>query len=341
MKKVFTKTLVALCCFALSLTAMAQEPELVNEIVARINNDIITRADYMGALEELKASLVKRLQQEGKGEAEINAEYEKIKPTVLDLLIDNILLEQRAKELGIDVEAEVNQYILQLVTEYQMPTVLELEKAMRQQGVDPEAFRASIRRQFQQEQVIGREVMSPIFQSLTEKDKREFYEKNKSRFTKPGESTISEIFLPLEGYTAAEVEQRARRIIEELRAGLSFTDAVQKYSPASRPTRAQGGKMGTFKQGEVRSDIEKAISTLKVGDVTEPLRIQEGYQIIRLDAQTPATVMPYEDQQVQNFIGRAATMERSEDARKKFLKRLRDEAYIKITKGYDATQAAK
>ena len=74
---------------ALSSAALAQEPELVNEIVARVNNDIITRADYLAALQDFKAELGRQLQQAGKGEAELNAEFEKLKGTVLDILIED------------------------------------------------------------------------------------------------------------------------------------------------------------------------------------------------------------------------------------------------------------
>src|ERR1044071_2523836 len=93
----------------LGSVARAQEPELVNEIVARVNNDIITRADYLNALEDFKAEMARQFQQAGKSAAEINAEFEKLKGTVLDILIEDLLLEQKAKELSIDVEAEVNQ----------------------------------------------------------------------------------------------------------------------------------------------------------------------------------------------------------------------------------------
>ena len=82
--------------------ARAQEPELISEIVARVNNEIITRADYLNALSDFKAELARQLQQQGKGNAEITAEYERLKHTVLDIMIEDLLLEQKAKELGID-----------------------------------------------------------------------------------------------------------------------------------------------------------------------------------------------------------------------------------------------
>ena len=323
---------------ALAAPARAQEPELVNEIVARVNSDIITRADYLNALRDFKEQLVREMA--GKPEAQINAEYERLKPTILDFMIENVLLEQKAKELNIDVEAEVNQRMKEIATENGLPNVLAFENELKKQGVDPESARAQIRKGLQQQYVVQREVLSPIFQRLNDKDRRDFYEKHKDEvFRTPGEVTISEIFLPLEGHTADEVDQRAKRLVAELRAGKGFAEAAQENSPASRASRAQKGKLGTFKQGELKEDITAAISTLKPGDVTEPIRLQDGFQIIRLDDRKPATLRAFEDADVQNAIGRAATMERAEEARKKYMKKLREDAFLEIAPGYVTAQA--
>jgi len=335
--KFFVRALAFAVVLACSAVARAQEPELINEIVARINNDIITRADYMNALNEFKAELTRQMQQQGKGEAEITAEFEKRKSSVLDILIENLLLEQKAKELGLDVEAEVNQQMAEHAKENGFKNVIEFENALKQQGIDPDGARANLRKQFQHYYVMQREVMQPIYMGLRDSDRREYYEKNKQGFTTQGEVSISEIFLPLEGYTAADVEQRARRLVAELRAGMSFTDAVQKHTPASRATRAQNGKIGTFKPNELKPEIATAISTLNPGDVTEPIRIQEGFQIIRLDDRKAAVLRPFEDQEVQNIINRNLTYQRSEEARKKYVAKLREEAFIKITEGYQAS----
>jgi peptidyl-prolyl cis-trans isomerase SurA len=336
MKFILT-TLALAFALTLSTPARAQEPELVNEIVAHVNGDIITRADYLAAMDAFKEELKRQMQ--GKSEAEVNAEFERLKSNVLDYMIDDMLLEQKAKELGIEVEADVNQQMKEIAVDSGLKGVPELEQAMRGQGLDPEAARATIRKRIQQQYVIQREVLQPIYQRMSEKDRRDFYEKHKDSFTTPGKVTLSEIFLPLEGHTAAEVEQRARRLVAELRAGQSFTEAVKNNSPANRASRAQDGKMGVFGPGDLNPDTTAAISTLKVGEVTEPIRLQDGFQIIRVDDRQPAVVRPLSDPEVQNAVGRAATMEQAEDARKKYLQKLREDAFIEIAKGYASTQA--
>jgi peptidyl-prolyl cis-trans isomerase SurA len=323
---------------ALGTPAKAQEPELVNEIVARVNNDIITRTDYFTAIEQFKEEL--KQQMKNKSDAEIAAEFEKLRPTILDLMIEDILLEQKAKELNIDVEAEINQQMLELMKQGNFKTLGELEQAMKGQGVDPDGFRASVRRRLQQQYVVQREVLAPIYNSLSEKDKRAAYDKYKEQYlTIPGDVTLSEIFLPLEGHTAAEVEQRARRLVTELRAGGNFADAVKANTPVTRASRSQDGKLGVFKAGELKEEIATAIKPLKAGDVTEPIRVQDAFQIIRVDAKTEAKVRPFEDKEVQDMIARVATMDRADEARKKYLKKLREEAFIDINKSYQTAQA--
>lgn len=322
---------------ALAGPARAQEPALVNEIVARVNNDIITLVDYQNALRDFREELARQLQ--GKSDAEIEAEFEKLKPTVLDLIIDDLLIEQKAKELNLDVEADVNQQMAQIAKDNGLPNVLAFENELKKQNVEPDTFRASIRKRLQQQLVIQREVLYPIFQRLSDSDKHKFYDDHKKEFTTPGEETISEIFLPLEGHTADEVSQRAKRLVAELRAGKNFEEAVLENSPATRATRGQKGKIGSFKLGELNKDVSAAISTLKAGEVTEPIRLQDGFQIVRLDERKPPTVFKFESPEVQNAIGRMATMERAEDARKKYLKKLRAEGFVEIAKGYVTAQA--
>src|SRR5215471_20547183 len=132
-----------------SVPASAQEPELVSEIVARINNDIVTSADYAQALRDFKEELGRQMQ--GKSDAEVNAEYERLKPTVLDILIEDLLLEQKAKELNIDVEADINREMQELAKQNNSKDVLSFEEELKKQGVDPEMIRTQLGRRFRRD----------------------------------------------------------------------------------------------------------------------------------------------------------------------------------------------
>jgi len=331
--KFITAGAVVLLALVVPAASRAQEPELVSEIVAQVNNDIITRADYLQALRDFKEELARQMT--GKSQVEIEQEYAKLKPTVLNLMIEDLLLEQKAKELNIDVEADVNQQMAAIAKEQGAKDVLEFEAELKRQGIDPEGARASLRKRMQHDAVIQSEVLRPIYQNIPELDKRKFYDSHKDAFTVPGEVTLSEVFLPLEGQTANDVEQRARRVVAELRAGGAFADAVQKHSPPNRASRAQNGKMGAFKLEDLKPEVKAAISSLKPGEFTDPIRLQDGYQIVRLDDRKPETIRKYEEQEVASAIGRALTMERAQDAQKKYVDRLKHEAYIFVKPEYN------
>jgi parvulin-like peptidyl-prolyl isomerase len=108
---------------------------------------------------------------------------------------------------------------------------------------------------------------------------------------------------------------------------------VKKNSPEGRASRCAGWQDGDV-QGELKPDIAAAVSTLKSGEFTEPIRLQDGFQIIRVDDRKDPVTRPFSDPEVQQMVSRAATMAKADDARKKFMKQLREEAFIKITDGY-------
>ena len=334
----WTTCLSMIVALIAAVAALGQEPVLVNGIAARVNNDIITRGDYVNAIRDFKEELTRQMQQQGKNQAEIDAEFEKLRSTVMDLLIEDLLLEQRAKEVGIEVEAEVNQQMIEIAKENGFKNLIDFEEALKKQGVDPDTARGSLRKKLLQQIVIQREVWTPIFQSISDKERREFYEKNKEGFTIPGEVVLSEIFLPLEGHTGTEVEQRARRLVTELRAGADFIEAVKANSPSTRPSRAQNGKLGSFKVTDLKPDLAASIADVKPGGVSEPIRLQDGYQIVRLDDRKAAVLRKYEDSDVQRVIGNNVVALHAEEARKKYLEKLRSEAYVDIHEGYPSAK---
>jgi peptidyl-prolyl cis-trans isomerase SurA len=334
MKLVAYAITVAMVLGALNV-AKAQEPELISEIVAKVNNDIITRSDYLAGVNDFRLELARQLA--GKPQAEIDAEFERLKPTVLDLLIENLLLEQKAKELSIDVEEQVNQQMIAIMKENGYKNPQEFEDFLKKQGVDPEAARAGIRKGYQHEIVIQREVIMPVYQNVSDAERKTFFEKNKQKFVEPGGVVLSEIFLSLEGHNATEIEQRARRLVTELRAGGDFADAVAKNTAPNRPSRAKNGKLGSMSPSDLKPEVAAAISSLKEGEVTEPIRVQDGFQIIRVDERKLAIEHTLAEKRVADDCAKGITAERFEVQRKKFTNQLRADAYIFVKPGYPTT----
>ena len=119
--------------------ACGQEQQLVEEVVARVNADVITRSQYLEIVRDTEADFKANLKPE-----EAEKRLAEVRPQILDLMIDNLLLVQKGQELGIDVEAQINQQFRRLAEEQKM-SITDFEEAMRKSGLDPNEARARLR----------------------------------------------------------------------------------------------------------------------------------------------------------------------------------------------------
>lgn len=144
--------------------------------------------------------------------------------------------------------------------------------------------------------------------------RRDFYDNHKEQFRLPATVTVSEVFLPFRDQSDAAVSQRAAKLLTELRAGADFLKAVAENTPVSRPSFETRGSLGTIRLAELKENLAVALAKLNPGEFTQPLRLDSGYQIIRLDARMPATPRSYEDPMTQAAASRSMTMERAAKA---------------------------
>jgi parvulin-like peptidyl-prolyl isomerase len=303
-------------------------PRLVEEVVAHVNADIITRSQYFEAVADAERDFKENFK-----EPEASQKFLEFRPKILDMMIDNLLLVQKGQDLQIDVEAQINLQIKRQADE-QRKSITEFEELMRASGIDPNEVRARLRERLMRDAVLQQEVYGGIWRGLTEKQKRDFYDAHKDKFLEPGELKISELFLSVEGRSFTEIEGKAKEIVAAARSGQTFSDLVKKHGDPSRPSFANNGSIGSFKSAdELAPQFAKAITSLKTGDVTEPMRLStEGVIILRLDERREAAPKKFED--VQNEVSYAMVFEQSREAEVKYLKKLREQAYIKVADGY-------
>lgn len=325
---------IAIVAAVLAATpAVAQEQRLVEEVVARVNADVITRTQYLQALDQTEQDL-----KQNTPSAEIAAQrFAEIRPKILDVMIDNLLIVQKGQEIGIDVTARVNEQLVAIARQQNM-TITQLEADMRSNGISPDDVRSSLRERFIRDEVMRQEVYGSIWRSLTDKEKREFYEANSEKFMQPGELKLSELFIPVEGRSFTEIEARARDVVAAVRAGTAFSDLVKKHGDPARASYAANGSLGSFKSAEeLAGTLSGAVAPLKTGEVTEPIRLPDGVIVIYVDERRDPAPRPYEA--VENDVAYQIVVSRSKDAEAKFLERLRRSAYIRITDGYESTIA--
>ncbi len=324
--------LVVLCGMALLcvVSARAQEGDSkpIDEVIARVNAGVIMRSAYEGALKDVLEELKKR---GAKGE-ELEKQFAEWKVRVLDELISNQLLAQRAKDLSINVDPEVNQQILRLMKENNCESTECLGQKMREAGFDIEDVRKSLTEKFSTERVLGAEVYGRVFRNLTEKEKREFYEKNKDAYSEPGEVTLSNIFIAL-GKDPNQSLARAKEVVVQARAGaMEFPALAAKYSETEQSKK--NPSLGAIKIPDLAPEVKAVVETAAVGSVTDPVKLETGYAIFRIDARKDAKAVPFEDERVQNHVAQMLVQQRSGEQVEEYLTKLRGEAFIEIDPRY-------
>ena len=314
---------------------MAQEGELqvVDEVIAQINDDVIT----LSMLKRESKERIEALRQSGMSEQEATAEVAKRQSELIATLVNEALLLQKGKELDLssEVEAELNRRMLEVAKEQGITTIEKLEAAMREGGVDPVATRQTLRIEIMKQAVIQQEVDRKLFFGWTMDELKKYFQEHQDKFRKPESVTISEIFLSSAGKNEAEVKARALELVRQLRAGGDFAKVAaansEREANGVRVAPQTGGKVGAFEMPNLREDIANSVKSVQVGAVSEPLRTPDGYQIFRVDERTPASTSATFNE---NQVREAMTMERSAKAREDYLQGLRDEAYIKIAENY-------
>lgn len=333
---IFVLTILALA----PSSTFAQEGELqvVDEVIAQINDDVIT----LSMLKRESKERIETLKQSGMTAEQASAEVSKRQPELIATLVNEALLLQKGKqlELSAEVEAEVNRRMLEVAKEQGITTMEKLDAAMRESGVDPVATRQTLRVETMKQAVIQQEVNRKIFFGLTTPELKKYFDAHPDKFRKPETVTLSEIFLSSAGKNEAEVKARALELVRQLRAGADFGALAVANSERElngvRSAPQNKGKVGAFEVPNLRNDIAAAVKNVKVGGVSDPLRSNDGYQILRVDEHTAgSTTAAFNENQVREAI----TMERSEKQREEYLQNLRNESYIKISDSYRAAVA--
>jgi peptidyl-prolyl cis-trans isomerase SurA len=324
---------VAICVGLWAGAAFAQETEtkVIDEVVAQVNDGVITLS---GIRREMKEIVDSKVQEGMKREDAEKLVAEKQGELIANLINEELLI-QKAKELGIgnDVEADINGRFVQIMKQYNMKTLDALYVEMNKQGVDPQALREVWRKQATRDRVLQREVQSKIYWTPTGKDLKEYFEKNKSRFTKAESVTMSEIFLKFAGKDETALREKAKKIVADVRGGLDFTKAVAENSEGDDIAKTKGS-LGTASVKDLETQYPayaKAISGVKVGGVAEPFDDDIGIHIVHVDDRSAASTESVFDEEA---VRVAVMKDKLPEAQKTFLAKLREDALIKINDTY-------
>ncbi|HXM35668.1 MAG TPA: peptidyl-prolyl cis-trans isomerase [Pyrinomonadaceae bacterium] len=338
--RIIRLTVLAAFALVVMLTpslVFAQEGELqvVDEVIAQVNDDIIT----LSSLRNETKQRIDALKQNGMTEQQAIDEVTKHRDELIATLINEKLLLQKGKQLEMSdkVEAEVNRRMLDVAKEQGIPTMEKLYEAMRQSGVSPEEMRGTLRAEIMKQAVMEQEVDSKLFFGFTVTELHAYFESHKDKFRKPEVVKISEIFLGLAGRDEAQVKAKAEQLVAQLRAGADFAKLAaansEREEQGKRLALTTGGSVGLFEVPNLRADIAAAIKNVKAGAVSDPVKTNDGYQIFRVDERIAGSDAPVFNE---NKVREAMTIERSPKAHEDYLQNLRNEAYIKLSPNYSA-----
>jgi parvulin-like peptidyl-prolyl isomerase len=316
--------------------AFAQEGDakLVDEVIARVNSAVIMRS----AFEAEQKRYLESLKQEGLKGEELEKKFKEYQPVILDELINTQLLAQRAKELSINVEPQVNQQLLRLMKEQNCDTLDCLGQKLRDVGYDIEELKRNMIDGFSRQAVIQNEVYYRIMRELTEKEQRELYDKNRQNFTEPAEVTLSRIFIA-SGKEPEQALKRAQEIAQQCKgSGADFAAIAKQFS--EEPLGKEGGKLGpAIKVDQLTPEIKALVEKSPAGTITDPVKLETGYYIFRIDDRKEEKLLPFEDEKVKEIIARNLASQQIDQEIEEYLTRLRDQAFIEIDPRYQFENA--
>jgi peptidyl-prolyl cis-trans isomerase SurA len=307
----------------------ASQGTVVEDMIVRVNDQVITRSDYQRADQQLQAELRR---------ANLNPETDPRMKDLLRDLIDQQLLLSKGKELGITGETELIKQLDEIRKQNHLETMEDLEKAAQSQGVSYEDFKQSQRTIIITQTVVREEVGRHI--QLTQADATAYYNTHKAEFEQPESVHLSEILIPSaetdDPAKVAAAQAKANEIYAALKGGASF-DKTAKSSSAG-PTAQQGGDLGNFRRGQLANALEDKTFAMDAGQFTEPVRTKQGFVILKVDAHPRGGVPDMKD--VEQQVEEGAFMERMQPALRQYLTKLREEAYIDIKPGFIDTGAS-
>jgi peptidyl-prolyl cis-trans isomerase SurA len=310
---------------------------VVEEIVARVNNDVITREDLARARDSMQNEV--RDSCHSCTPEEVQTDIAAKEKNLLRDLIDQSLLVQRAKDESITVDTEVVKRLDSIRQQYKLPSMEALEAEVTKAGQDFEDFKSQIRDQLLTQEIIRKEVGSRIVVSHEEVAK--YYADHKSEFVRPETVVLREIFVSTEGKPAEDIPA-LRKKAESYRdrvmnRGDDFGEMAKHYSDS--PTAQQSGELGSFQRSQLDPKIAEKVFALKHNEMTDIIETKTGFEILQVVERYEAGEQPLEkvDPEITNRLYEV----KMEPAMRSYLETLREDSYVQVKPGYTDTASTK
>jgi len=317
----------------LAASVAPMRADIIEQILVKVNGDIITKTELEG---RQVAILRQRMQgqqidpESRKNDATLKKALAEITPQVLVNAIDEILLVQRGRELGLKLsDDQFKQVVYNIRKEQGLTDEAKFQAALAQEGMTMEDLRKQLERQMLIEQVQRQEIGSKL--SITEEEARQYYVKHPEEFTDSASVTLREIFIEVpaaSGGVSVAKDDEVKAQIEAVRAralkGEDFAKLAAEVSTS--PSKANGGLIGPFSHADMSPQLLAVVEKMKAGDITPPIRTPKGYQLFKVEVLKAQALQPFDS--VRDLIADKVAGARTQVEMRKFLTRLRSQAII-------------
>jgi parvulin-like peptidyl-prolyl isomerase len=312
----------------------ADDPKVVEDIIAKVNGDIITRGEVERTRTQLEAELKQR---GGRGEELAAAVKEREKDFLRDR-IDQLLLVQKGKELSINIDSEVSKHMADLQLQSKVVDTDKFQEWIREQtGMTFEDFKAETRNGMLTQRVISQEVSSKV--NIPRPELQKYYDDHKDEFKREERVYLREILVSTEGKDAkgiAVAEKKAKDLSARARKGEKFPEMARDNSDAA--TAQQGGDVGWSKKGELAKTLEDIVFAQQRNWVSDPVKMPNGFLILKVEEHQKAGLATFEE--VEREIMDKVMMPRLQPKVRDYLTSLRLRAFLEIKEGYVDSGAA-
>jgi peptidyl-prolyl cis-trans isomerase SurA len=302
----------------------------IEEIIARVNNEIITRSEYEraknSAEEDAKQECGSRCTPE-----QLRADIDERQKNVLRDLIDQSLLVQRGKDMGVSVEPDVIKKLDQIRIQNNLGSMEDLEKAVSGQGVNWEDFKNNIRNGILTQRVISSEVGSHL--NIGKDEVQKYYDAHQKEFIRPEEVALREIEVNTAGKKDSELpdlKKKAETALQRVKDGEDFAQIAKRLSDGS--TAKDGGFLGIYKRGELAKELEDVVFKMKKNELTDVMDTKQGYLVLQVMEHYDEGQQPLS--KVENEIMDKLYTQKMEPALRDYLKTLREQSYVIIKPGF-------
>jgi parvulin-like peptidyl-prolyl isomerase len=304
----------ALPILSVILVAAAARGEIIERVIVKVNGDVVTQSEF-------EARQIAAVQQARVTPEQVEKFLRDNNAHILQEAIDDLLLVQRAVDLGIKLRPEyIKEVIDGIKKENNIASDDDLQQQLKREGMTLEELKRNIERNILKRQVMQRELESKV--AVTEDDVKAWYEANKAEYTRPATVHLQQLVVRSDGQTPS----LGADLVARARGGEDLTEMAKTYAAA--PHKATFSDLGVLHRGDLAPAMEKIAFALAPGQVSDPIPAPEGFRILKLVEKTEGSVVPYEDARAE--IQRRLTTTRGNEQVEKYLVGLREKAIIDL-----------